>query len=309
MEFYEIKYFCSICEFHSFSRAAAAIHISQPALSQCIQKMENELGASVFKRGTRPLVLTEVGELVYSYGLQILQLRENLDGAIREVVHSDDVEIKAGMSPFYSKHYLPAIMKKVKSQFPNIKLSITEDISGNLETLLKNRELDFCTIPQEPEIDGLLYEPICMEEILLAIPPGSPLKDKAIPGNPWPWIDPGLLSGHRLVQLKQVQKISQLLKPLFEAQNLHFQVSYETLDWDTVNIMIANDMGIGFVPDILANSMPGPVSPLYFRITSTGFQRHYSIAYKAEKTFTPLERHLISIFHSSIQEVRDSEIK
>lgn len=308
MEFYELKYFSAIWENRSFSKAAAIMHISQPALSQCVQKLEMEIGVPLLNRSTRHLMLTEAGELVLDYGKRILDMKQNLDGAIKEIIHSDEVEIKVGISPFYSKHYLPSALKIIKERFPNINLKIIEDISYNLERLIADRSLDFCCIPQDPEIEGLSYEPICMEEILLAVPQSSPLREKAIPASPIPFLDIKWINNQRLVTLKQIQKINQLLKPLFEAGNLRFHIVYETLDWDTVNIMIANGLGIGFVPDILTASDLGSMTPLYYRIANNGFLRRYSIAYKTEKTFTPLERHLIDIFRIAIQETRSKKI-
>lgn len=308
MEFYEIQYFCTVCETGSISKAANVVHISQPALSQSIKKMEKELRANLFLRSSRPLVLTEVGKLVYLYGKQILDLKANLDGAISEVIHSDEVEIKVGMSPFYSKHYLPSVLSIIHEQFPNIRLTIVEDISDNQEKMLLSGDLDFCCLPQEPEVVGLSYETICMEEILLAVPGNSTLNQYAIPASPLPFLDLKHLDGQKMVTLKSVQKINSLLHPIFEASALKFQIVYETLDWDTVNIMIGNGMGIGFVPDVLFKSPEEESIPRYYRVIEKGFHRRYSIAYKSDKVFTPLERHLISVFKSSIQEQRANVI-
>ena len=308
MEFYELRYFCAICENKSYSKAAAIMHISQPALSQCVQKLEKEIGAPLFQKPARPLKTTEIGELLFSYGKKILALKKDLENSIKEVIHSDEVEIRVGMSPFYSKHYLPSILNIIRERLPNIKLTMVEGISDRLEKMLIDGELDYCCIPQEPEREGLSYEPICIEEILLAIPSDSMLNQFAIPSNPIPFLDIKHIDGQKFVTLNSIQKINRLLMPLLDSYNIRCNVVYETLDWDTVNIMIANKVGIGFVPDILCTKNSTGESPSYYRVKEKGFSRTYSIAYKTGKTFTPLERRLISIFKSAIEELRKKTI-
>ncbi|MFA6935495.1 MAG: LysR family transcriptional regulator [Sphaerochaetaceae bacterium] len=308
MEFYEMKYFIAIWEAKSVSKASEIIHVSQPALSQCIKKVESELNTPLFQRPIQMMKLTEVGELVYNYAKEIVQLEHNMNGAIAEVIHSNDVEIKVGMSPFYSKYYLPSIITHIKNQFPNIRITTVEDISENLEHKLLTSELDFCCVPQDPEVPHITYEPICVEEILLAIPPDSPINQHAVSASPIPYMDTKWVNNQKFVALQPVQKINKLLGPLYDSLDLKCEVVYETLDWDTVNIMIANGIGVGFVPDILCTKRPGEKTPCYYRIHNLRLIRNYSVAYKENKVFTTLERHLISVYMNSIEAFRASHI-
>lgn len=309
MEFYQLNYFIAVYESRSVSRAAEVLHVSQPALSQCIKKMEDELHTNLFQRPMQKMKLTEVGELVYNYGKNITNQKQMMEGAIAEVLHSDEVEIKVGMSPFYSKHYLSSIIPYLRLQFPNIKVRTEEDISENLEKMLMADELDFCCVPQDPVSPGLTYEPICMEEILLAVPPDSPVNQYAIPASPIAYLDTKWVRNQKFVSLKPVQKISRFLEPLYNSIGLKCEVVYETLDWDTVNIMIANGVGVGFVPDILCKKTTEQEKrPCYYRILNKQLLRHYSIAYKDGKTFTTLERHLISCFKAKIESFRNENI-
>ena len=278
MELYELRYFVAIWEAKSLSKASDIVHVSQPALSQCIRKMEGELRTRLFQRPLQNMKLTEVGEIVYEYGKNILGLMQNMDGAISEVLHSDDVEIAVGMSPFYSKFYLPSIIPYIRKQFPNIRIRIVEDISSNLEAMLFEGQLDFCCVPSEPEQKGITYETICIEEILLAIPPDNPINQYAIPANPVPYMDLKHVEGQKFVSLKPVQKINSMLDPLLDSIGLKHNEIYQTLNWDTVDIMIANGIGVGFIPDILCMKDKKSPSPCYYRIPNRRFLRHYSIA-------------------------------
>lgn len=308
MELYELRYFVAIWENRSLSKAAEVVHVSQPALSQCLKKLESELGAKLFQRPLQNMKLTEVGDLVYSYGKQISLLMQNMNGAISEVIHSDDVDINIGMSPFYSKYYLPSILNYCRKVFPNIRIRTVEDISSNLEKMLLEGKLDFCCVPEEPICQGITYETICIEEILIAIPPDSPINQYAIPSSPIPFMDVKHLKDQKFVSLKSVQKINGILDPLCSSLELNRDIVYQTLNWDTVNVMVKNGIGIGFIPDIICTANVKSDDAKYYRISNKQFLRKYSIAYKDNKSFTPLEQHLISIFKEKITEFRKEYI-
>lgn len=308
MEIFNLKYFISLWDNKSFSKAAEEVHISQPALTQCLKKMENEIGTPLLVRNGHRIQLTEAGELVYSYGKRIIELHSNLSGALSEIIHKGDLKIRVGMSPFYSKYYLPNIIPFVREQYPNISIETEEDISNNLEKKLINGDLDFCCLPQDPEIEGLTYETICIEEILLAVPASSPINQHAESSIPLPCLDIKNVVNQKFVSLKSIQKINRLIEGLCLANGIDYNVVYETLDWETVNIMIGSGVGVGFVPDILYSGKTGDNIPVYYRIPNQNLQRRYSIAYNSRKTFSDTERLMISVFKSRIQEIRSQRI-
>ncbi len=299
-----MKYVCAVYESRSFSKAAESTHISQPALSQCIKKIESDLGTPIFFRTTRNVIPTEAGNILYEGCKKILANKEEMDKSLDEIINSEDTEFRVGISPFYSKHYLPYVLKNLRKAYPFVKLKIEELISEQQEEMLKSGELDFCCIPQDPEIEGLIYEPICMEEILLAVPKTSLLNGSSINASPISFLDVNYTNGQDFIALKTVQKINRLLESLFDSYNLKYKVVYETLDWDTVDIMVGNGLGIGFVPDILYKVDDRETTPMYYRTTSNSFLRRFSLAYRAGETISPQEKSIMDLFKSSIQEAR-----
>ena len=74
MEIDQLRYFLKVAEFCSYTRAAEALKVSQPALSRSIQKLEEDLGQPVFERKTRSVVLTDAGTLLQSRAFEIVTL-------------------------------------------------------------------------------------------------------------------------------------------------------------------------------------------------------------------------------------------
>jgi LysR family hydrogen peroxide-inducible transcriptional activator len=303
MGLHDCLYFNTIWELRSFSKAAEVLNVSQPALSQSIKKLENEFEAPLFKRG-KNLELTEMGMLFYTYSKELLQVKERLNDAVAEKHRKRNVTIRIGMSPFYSKYYLPLIIPHVARDFHEVSLKFTEDISMKLEQKLRDGTLDFCFLPEEPKGKEIEYKTVCIEEILLAVPPGNPINSLAVPAYPLPYIDLKHIRNQQFVSLRKVQKISGMIKQICDEVGVERDIVYETLDWDTVNIMIANKVGIGFVSDLLSRSSKGPTSPLYYRILNKTIIRNYSLAYKTGKVFSPLEERIIELFQTQIVDFR-----
>src|SRR5580698_5477040 len=94
MRYRQLRYFCKIVECGSFSRAAATIHVAQPALSQQIAELEIEMGVELLQRSARGVRATRAGEVLYREGLAILRQVEQIPSLIR----SADAEIEGSVS-------------------------------------------------------------------------------------------------------------------------------------------------------------------------------------------------------------------
>ena len=183
------------------------------------------------------------------------------------------------MSPFYSKYYVPSLLP-ILNCYPNIKYEIMEDISVNLERKLLDKKIDLCFLPLVPRNASFEYETICIEEILLAVPADFEVNKKAIGGKDLPYINLSDLRSLPFVSLKKEQKIRPLIDSVCHSAGFSPNVVYETLDWDTVNIMITNSIGVGFVPDILmSKAMEEKRHPCFYRITDGAIRREYAVAW------------------------------
>jgi LysR family hydrogen peroxide-inducible transcriptional activator len=150
---------------------------------------------------------------------------------------------------------------------------------------LINGQLDFCTIPLHPINPELEYEVIHQEEIFLAVPKHHPVNSQITPSPGFSYIDLRLVKNEPFIALKSVQKFSQMSIRMCEEAGFTPNVILETLNWDTVNLLVAKGLGVGFVPEILVNSASRDENqPNYYRILSTRATRPYAIAYSKGKT-------------------------
>lgn len=308
MQLKGIEYFVAIVENGSFSAASEELFISQPALSQQIKKLEDEMGTSLFDRSRHPVQLTESGELFLREGKRILQIYNQLLRNISLLENSTEEIVHFGISPFYSRHYLPFLLPALISAYPAIKYEIMEEYSYLIEQALIDGKLDFCLVPLLPQSPFLSYEPIYQETILLAVSRDNPINDLAIPAeNGLPYMDLQNVQNEPFIALKSVQKFTNFSKELCARAGFVPNIVCETMNWDALNMLVSTGLGIGFVPDMLVDQLDEGIRPCYYRL-STQTQRVYTIAHRQGDTLSKPARLMIEVFREAFQKRASGEL-
>ena len=135
-----------------------------------------------------------------------------------------------------------------------------------------------------PKNELLEYETIYHEGILLAVPRDLPInsgypKDAAAQGN-FPSIDLALMKNESFIGLKKIQKFSSIGLRLCEEAGFLPHTVCETINWETVHMMIASGLGVGFVPQILSGSITNPaICPCYYQLSSPVY-RDYALVHR-----------------------------
>src|ERR1700754_778097 len=115
--------FLAVAEERSFSRAAARLHRTQPAVSQAIAKLESELGEVLFERSSRDGTLTDAGEGLREYAAKLLNIRGDASGALAELrsLHRGRLNLAANE---HTCLYLLPLLDEFRNQNPRIKLTV-----------------------------------------------------------------------------------------------------------------------------------------------------------------------------------------
>lgn len=141
LELYRVFY--TVAKNKHMTKASEELHISQPAISQSIKKLEDALGGVLFLRSNKGMELTEEGKMFYEYikgALELINSAENEFTAFKDLSKG---EIKIGCSTTLTKLILMNALKEFHSLYPNININITNDLTSNLINDLKLGKLDF----------------------------------------------------------------------------------------------------------------------------------------------------------------------
>ncbi len=141
LELYRVFYV--VAKNKHMTKASEELHISQPAISQSIKKLEEQLGGTLFLRSNKGMELTEEGKMFYEYVKGALELINNAENEFTSFKNLTKGKIKIGCSTTLTKLILMDTLKEFHKEYPNININITNNLTSNLINDLKLGKLDF----------------------------------------------------------------------------------------------------------------------------------------------------------------------
>src|SRR5438876_7733167 len=123
MDLTALRVFLSVAEERSFSRAAAKVHRTQPAVSQAVKRLEDELGEQLFDRSSKTATLTDAGRVLQNYGQRLVRLAEEAESAMRELRDLRRGRVLIGANEAAVHTLLPDI-GRVRRSYPDIAIDV-----------------------------------------------------------------------------------------------------------------------------------------------------------------------------------------
>lgn len=220
------------------TKASEELHISQPAISQSIKKLEEQLNGTLFLRSNKGMELTEEGKMFYEYVKGALELIDNAEKEFTSFKNLDKGEIKIGCSTTLTKLILMDTIEKFHKDYPNININITNDLTSDLINNLKLGKLDFVIFNEsnikESNVDlkkirelkqGFVYNPLYFKDEI------NNFKD---------------LNNYPLILQKSESNSRKLLDHLALQNNTLLTPKIETVSQELVTEFTHIGLGIGF---------------------------------------------------------------
>ena len=171
----EMRYVYQVYLDGSISKASEHLFITQPALSIAIHKIERAIGMPLFDRSTRPLTLTQAGEIYIESVRQTMFLEQELEQQIEDIRTLNSGSLCIGGSHYLNAYILPDILTGFNRKYPNIKLELMESSSAWLSQMLSNRQLDMTFNCNPKFLMNFERYPAFHDHILLAVPESDPV--------------------------------------------------------------------------------------------------------------------------------------
>ena len=188
--------FAAVAREGSFSRAAAALSLSQPAVSQQISALETDVGARLLERRPDGLVLTEAGRALVEHAAVIAERLDLADVQLRELVHGEPPPLRIGAVPSALAGFVPTAVNALRRSRADVVIAVEEGTVDALPGRLWAGELHVAVTFQDAsaprrELDGLRREDIVSEPFLVALAADHPLARRPairladLAGEPW----------------------------------------------------------------------------------------------------------------------------
>jgi LysR family hydrogen peroxide-inducible transcriptional activator len=239
----QLQYLKLLAEHGSFSRAAEAAHVSQPALSAGVQELERILGAAVVERARGAVHLTAVGAEAVRRAEDVLARTEDLVEAAKNAGRPLSGRFRLGVIPTIAPFLLPATLPGLKAAYPALKLFIREDLTPRLIAGLKAGQLDAAVIALPYEAPGIEHARIGDDEIMAAAPAGHRL------AGPGP-IKPGALNADDLILLEDGHCLRDQALAAFDIEAPRGEDVFAATSLHTLVQMVGSGLGVSFLPEM-----------------------------------------------------------
>lgn len=230
------KTFYVVAKYKHMTKASEELHVSQPAISQAIKKLEEELGGVLFVRSNKGMELTQEGEMFYSYvsgALKLLNDAENEFGSFKKLTKG---EIKIGCSASLTKLVLLQALKEFHQDYPGIKISVVNELTSNLISDLKLGKLDF-VIFNESDIKEASLELRKLKELKMGFVYNPKYFEDKI-------VNIEDLNNYPLILQKEASNTRKFLDNLLLAKGIRLVPKMEVVSQDL--IMEFANIGLGF---------------------------------------------------------------
>src|SRR5881275_541406 len=170
MDIAALKVFLAVAQERSFSRAAAKVHRTQPAVSQAVRRLEDDLGEQLVDRSSKTGTLTEAGRMLQNYGQRLVRLAEETESAVRDLRDLRRGRVLIGANEA-AVHTLLPLVARFRQRFPDIVIDVRRVPARQIAVEVQQGSLDFGALTFHPSEEGLLEIPVGSDELVLLVSP------------------------------------------------------------------------------------------------------------------------------------------
>lgn len=173
MELRQLRYFVAIVDHGSLSRAALVLHVAQPALTQQLRQLEEELGAQLLHRSAHGVVSTDAGKIFYEHAQAILKQVADARSAVVQSTTRPSGSVSLGLPHSISGALALPLLRATRARYPEITLQLTEEISGSLTEQLKSGRLNLAVLFDEVPAGHFTATALVEEDLMFVCRAGS----------------------------------------------------------------------------------------------------------------------------------------
>jgi DNA-binding transcriptional LysR family regulator len=242
VEIRQLRAFVAIAESGTFTAGALRVHVTQAAISMQIRQLESEIGARVFVRAPRHVILTEAGEQLLRRARHILREHDAALDEIAELAGAERGRLRIGSaSAMVLTEQLPIILKDLRKQHPAAEIAVTSGTSEVLVDQILAGEVDIAFVSLPVDVRGIKTERLSDDQLVaIASPQHRLAKQRTISAY--------TLAGERLILGERGGNTRRLIDQFFAQAGVTIRVAMELSRQQAIKRMVEEDMGVGIVP-------------------------------------------------------------
>jgi LysR family nitrogen assimilation transcriptional regulator len=165
MELRQLRYFVAIVDHGSLSRAALALHVAQPALTQQLRQLEDELGVQLLHRSAQGMLSNDAGRIFYEHAQAILKQVADARSAVVQSAERPSGSVTLGLPHSISGALALPLLTAARARYPEISLQLTEELTGNLNEQLRSGRVNLAVLFDDGQLGQFATTPLVEEEL------------------------------------------------------------------------------------------------------------------------------------------------
>src|SRR5471030_3546728 len=244
MNIKNVKAFVAVVRHKGFTQAAAALFLTQSAVSKAVKSLEDELDVTLLNRKTAEISLTFAGEIVYKRATTVLLELESLAAEINEFKGMIRGVLRIGLPPVASGALFAAMFTAYRSQYPEIEIELIEHGGSILKDLLRKGEIEIAAVLRSDDQEFDFME-IRREPLRVILNKEDPLANA---DN----IDFNMLKGHPFILFEKGFTLNSVIIDACERRGFHPKISARSAQGDFIIDLVTARLGVAFLPNVIA---------------------------------------------------------
>jgi len=280
MDLRQLRYLVALADERHFTRAAAREHVAQPALSQQIRRLEDELGLPLVERTTRQVRITDAGELLVARGRRIIAELNAAHDEIEAVKGVETGRVSVGAMHTMGPIDLSLVLAIFHQRHPAVDLTVREEASEDLARMIRDGELDlaFLSVTERVESHGLALHQLVSEELVVLLPPDHPLAAKET-------VRMADLRDEEFISYRPGARLRELLLSAAHQAGFEPRIKLESNESQRIRRLVGRGMGVAILPRSDAVSPGAEVAVA--ALTEPPLSRDITLAWRQERRQPP----------------------
>ncbi|MBB6214098.1 DNA-binding transcriptional LysR family regulator [Anaerosolibacter carboniphilus] len=299
MDLHYLKLFHIVATNLSFSKTATQLHISQPAISMQIKKLEDDLGMPLFDRLGRHIYLNDHGKLLYEYTNKIFHLIEEAENKMQEMEDNIWGSLFIGCSNASAIFIMPEIISQYKSLYSRVSINLQLGNTYEIHNLMKLNQIDFAIIGGAvAEHPNIRYHKVWEDRVVLVASPENSLANSNAPNR-------DQLLEQNIITHDYQSKLYEFAELIYKDLSLHFQPSMLIGSVETIKYLVEANHGIAILPYIAVKQELKDGRLKEIKLKDKCWKYDYHMIYHKSKETVPSMIKLIHLVEKYFEENKE----
>jgi DNA-binding transcriptional LysR family regulator len=287
VETHALRCFVAVVRHGSFTRAGAALHLTQPAVSRVVQGLEEELRTPLLVRDRGGVTPTDAGRVVLERAEQVLDSLRSIEDEVAQVAALRRGRVRIGLPPMVGAAFFPPVIAEFRRTWPGVELELREEGARTVEALVASRDLDVGVTVLPTDEAAFTAAPLVRDVLLAVVGRNHPLARR------------------RRVALRELRDVPFVLyRPDFalhgnilaacRGEGFTPTIASESSQWEFLAALAALDMGVALLPRTVCRQLVGrPVATL--ELVDPVIPWHIALVWRRDRYVSPATRAWIDL--------------